>query len=88
MQDHTHNTGQRPTAGWALQHQFYALYGSTPPIAVLQADVAKRPPEGADGRCPAAQERLDSGQGNETSHRITIVLVTLVIQASCQSIGR
>lgn len=56
-----HNTRQRASAGWALQPKFYALYGSTSPTAVLQAAVAERPPEGADGRCPAGFA-LDSGQ--------------------------
>ena len=54
---------------------FWALYGATPPTGVLQADGAKRPPEGAVGPChwllepmaqpmayPAAPKRLDSGR--------------------------
>jgi len=32
--------------------------------------VCERPPEGADGRCPAALKRLDSGQDEEAQGAI------------------
>ncbi|MES2914687.1 MAG: hypothetical protein V4753_06160 [Pseudomonadota bacterium] len=44
------------------QHPFWALHGATPPPVVLQAEAAKRPPEGAVGRCPAARGALIPGE--------------------------
>jgi hypothetical protein len=56
------NTGLRLTAGWAQQPASEALYGSTPPTDVLGETLQSRPPEGAVGRGPAAQERLVPGK--------------------------
>ncbi|GGH53030.1 hypothetical protein GCM10011341_18110 [Frigidibacter albus] len=47
------------------QRRFQAVYGSASPPEILGADVGKRPPEGADGRCPAALKRLVPGKGKD-----------------------
>jgi hypothetical protein len=47
--------GQRPTAGWANNGRSRRFMVQPLPPAVLLVTVQKRPPEGAVGRCPAAQ---------------------------------
>ena len=46
------DTGQRLTAGWALQRWFWAIYGSTTPTEVLQTAVAKAPARGGGQALP------------------------------------
>jgi len=66
------NGGQRPSAGWAsnIGSRHFMVQPASPEF--LGTTVAERPPEGADGRCPAAPRRLDSGQGRDATPPVAL----------------